>query len=266
MYGLVPRSKPDQNLKIQTEIDNSSLEFVPYYGKRMEINMKKHSISKIITVVLTALLISLCATLAVIAVVSQSDAEFGETLNTYQIGLNGRVNLRFIYNSFGSADAFVAEVYTPDGKTLVREVGTYKISDISSNNTVSVPLAPSEMTNIVKVYPVSLDENGNVIKKGVGAVYSVREYALAVISSNNSEHIPYHCTMRALLNWGAMSQSFFDGSEDCLANTGIYTNDTNPITAVGNDTISFTSHDTVSKPSLLRRTDLYSVLPQAAEL
>ncbi len=208
--------------------------------------MKRHATRKIFIVTLIVLLVSACATLAIFAVALQSDNKnFGESIAKYQVSLNGRVNLRFVYSSFGTADAFAAEVYTPDGNTLVRKVGIYKVADIENNKTVSVPLAPSEMTHIVRVYPVSLDSNGEVTGKGDGKSYSVREYALAVIARD--ELSEYHSTMRALLNWGAMSQGYFGDATDSLANTGIYTKDTNPIDAVGNDTIVFTSHDPVTR-------------------
>ncbi len=208
--------------------------------------MKRHATRKIFIVTLIVLLVSACATLAIFAVALQSDnKDFGESIASYQVSLNGRVNLRFVYSSFGTADAFAAEVYTPDGNTLVRKVGIYKVADIENNKTVSVPLAPSEMTHIVRVYPVSLDSNGEVTGKGDGKSYSVREYALAVIARD--ELSEYHSTMRALLNWGAMSQGYFGDATDSLANTGIYTKDTNPIDAVGNDTIVFASHDPVTR-------------------
>ncbi len=203
---------------------------------------------RIIILALTVLLVALCATVAIIA--ADTSADFSEDLKSHQVSLNGRVNLMFKYNSLGRANAYVAETYAPGAENptatytyMVDEIPTEKNTNV---RVISVPLAPSQMTYSVKVYPVSLNENGEVAEKGEVDTYSVKQYAESLLG--NDSYAKYHNMVRALLNWGAMAQEFFKAEGTTiapaeLANVGLYTRDTNPIDAVGADTITVPKGD-----------------------
>ncbi len=190
--------------------------------------MKKQLIRNIIIASLAVLLLSVLATVAILAAESATQT-YGETLGSISASTGGKISLKFIYSDLGNADAYVAEVYAPDSDTATR-THTYK-KDAIKENTVSVPLAPSEMAYTVKVYPVTLSGD-EVIARGEGTASSVRAYALAVIASNDERHTPYHDAMRALLNWGAMAEKTFEEVAVTKANSGLYTKDTNPIDGV----------------------------------
>ncbi len=212
--------------------------------------MKKHATRKILLTALAVLLVALCATVVIVAVESQSNTDYGEKLISYQVSMNGRMNLKFIYSDLGNADGYIAEVYKPDGS--LKTSYTYKRADIEENKTVSVPLAPSEMTYTVRVYPITLDASGNVTARGDAREYSIKEYALKVLSSSNEKLTPYHGVMRAMLNYGGMAQQFFNGTGEeiayeALASSSVYKANSNPIDAIGTSTVTFTSHDSVKK-------------------
>ncbi len=199
--------------------------------------MKRNVTKRIIIVALAVLLMSLCATAAVLAADTTETKAYGEKLSGYQVSTNGKVNLRFVYSDLGTGmDAYKAEIYEPDGVTSTGVSYTYEIGKIT-NKTIVVPLAPSEMANIVKVYPVTLSGD-TVTEQGEAVSYSVREYALAVLGRNDLSS--YHSSMRALLNWGAMAEKTFDNTAIPKANEGLYTRNTNPINGV---TKSFAAED-----------------------
>ncbi len=189
--------------------------------------MKRPRYTKKKMLLMLAVLFALVLSVSFVTVSAlAAEAPTGEKLQSYQVTMSGNLNLKFIYSSLGNADAFKAEVYAPGENTPVNTY-TYPVSRISESKTVSVPLAPSEMSYTVKVYPVKLS-GSTVVSVGTEKSYSVVKYANAVITKTDE----YDDMMRALLNWGGFARQFFDETESDLANEGVFTRGTNPQSTV----------------------------------
>ncbi len=208
---------------------------LPRKGIKMKVRnfLKKHLILSISVMFVIAVFMSV-ATLTVMAGASPS----GEVLKSYQISMSGQLNLRFIYSDLGNAVSFKAEVYAPGAKSP-KSIYTYPVSEIKDNMTVSVPLAPSEMTYTVRVYPVSADGTAGTVRE-----CSAVEYARRVMAATD-EHDD---TMRAMLNWGAYAQKYFDaallGSVSEFASDGLFARGTDPVSAV--TSVPYETHEKLS--------------------
>ncbi len=125
-----------------------------------------------------------------------------------KVSLDGQVNLMFKFAS--PADSYTAEV---DGRS---------ITDLTASDDgwVSVPLMPTEMAD-----KVTLTAQG----AGAGIKFSVVEYANKVLAAAEKK-AGDHDTVRALLNYGAMTQTKWELADSTLANDGIFV--TNPMSAV----------------------------------
>ncbi len=172
---------------------------------------------------------------------SAENQDFGGSVKGYQVSMQGRINLKFYYNDVDADmdddDCYVAEIVGTE-KTY-----TYPVSKIKDKNVISVPLAPSEMGYTVKITPVKVD--GETRTESTKTVeYSVLKYAKAVLA--DQENAAYHNAMRALLNWGAKSQSYYYDAPAELVNVGIYSRNTNPISAVTTTTIKAPAHTVTS--------------------
>ena len=171
---------------------------------------------KLWKIMLVAVCVVMLSMLVVVAVsANANDAK----LASVQVATGGSVKMNFNYSTLGDAVKMVVEVG--------EEVTEIAVADVPTNGqgryVVSVPLSPDQMATSVKVYAV--DAEGN---KSAEKVYSVREYALAVM--NNPSHKAYHASMRGLLNWGAMADVLFnDGANANNINKNVYTDGTNPV-------------------------------------
>lgn len=182
---------------------------------------------KIWKIMLAAVCVVMLSMLVVVAVsANANDAK----LESVQVVTGGSVKMNFNYSTLGDAVKMVVEVGD--------ETTEIPVADVSTNGqgryVVTVPLSPDQMATGVKVYAV--DAEGN---KSAEKVYSVREYALAVM--NNPNHKAYHASMRGLLNWGAMADVHFnEGANANNINKGIYAAGTNPV----NGLVSFFNEET----------------------
>lgn len=112
-----------------------------------------------------------------------------------------------------------------DGETTL-----YPVSDaLWDKNTecyrFSLPIAAAQMTQPVTVELIVEDE---VIST---KTYTVRQYAEYILDDNNGYDDGLKSLVKALLNYGAASQDYFDYYEDNLANAGYETGTVTPIPA-----------------------------------
>ncbi len=175
------------------------------------------------------LAIAAILTVAVLASVAVTYALAADTpaatIDQYQVGMNGNLNLRFIYDSVSNVTGFKA--------TVGQNTYNYTLSEVASGNkyVVVVPLAPSEVAADVTVTPMNGDTAGKPL------TYSVEDYAKKVIATTDG----YDDTMRALLNWGNASNNRFDGASAQVAD--VFARNSNPANLV--TAIPFKSHDSV---------------------
>ena len=173
------------------------------------------------------LLIALAAITALSFITLSASANTPESFYGVSASMDGTVSINFYYSDLGDADSVVVIKKGPDGAE--KSTARINVGDITVNAsgkyTVKVPMAAAEMTDYVTVYT---EKNG--AKLGKAITYSVASYANAILS--NDKYETYHNAMRAMLNYGAMAQSHFDVNTGSLANSGIYKNNSNPVSAV----------------------------------
>ena len=124
--------------------------------------------------------------------------------------------MRFTYSSWGDAEKMVVEY---SGHTL-----EYPIAELSGNY-VDVPLSPDQMADTITIYAVSASGQA-----GEPTYYSVRQYANEVLAKDS--YASYHDDMRALLNWGAMADIYFNKQNSSMINLSMYSSGTNPVDGV----------------------------------
>ncbi len=227
-------SDPPECGCFRVKINGRSL---PKYVRRKV--MKKSKLFRRSSLILVIIALAVALTVGVIAGVAMlSDeqeqttaAEYGEHCKNIQVSTSGKVSLKFYYDTYGTAASFVYEVY--DQNQALVHTGMYPVDTLENTQygyCVAVPLAPSEMMYTVKVYPA--DANGENL--GEPQVYSVKEYATEVLA--DPAFAEYHDAMRALLNWGAMAQNYFNPLQGkpvgTLPNTDLFARGTNSIWSV----------------------------------
>ncbi len=154
------------------------------------------------------LALALVASLAIVIAVANTTPTVAANVT---ISLDGKVNLIFRFaedNLLDGTTKFEAKIGDGEATEVKHTVeeGVY---------TVSVPLMPYEMTETVVIN--HLDANDTPIGT---SDCSVVEYANAVLTSD--AHSDYHSAVKALLNYGAMTQIDADKNTDNLANEGLY--------------------------------------------
>ena len=111
--------------------------------------------TKIMIVAICAILLT---TLAVVAISANSSIGTDATFKELYVSTGGNVKMHFVYSDLGSATKMVADVYAP-GAEVASAHYEYAVGDLVEN-TVSVPLAPSEMAYTVKVYAEDAEGKG----------------------------------------------------------------------------------------------------------
>ena len=171
-------------------------------------------------IILSVVCVAVLSMLIVLAVSANSGNENGASLSTVNVATGGNIKMNFKYSTLGNAVNVIVKI----GDDEPTEIA---VGDVPTNaqgqRVVTVPLSPDQMATAVSVY--AEDAEGN---KSGELTYSVREYALAVLS--NSEQAEYHAAMRGLMNWGAMADIFFNGGVNAdEINGGIYYGGANPV-------------------------------------
>ena len=153
-------------------------------------------------------------------------------LTAYNISFGGDISMNFRYTVFDAEtlaaypDAFVRIVIpTKDGTTTLEIPVSDLDTDTEGRYIIPVKLNAAQLTErvaITVVYEAGVE--------GPVRAYSVRDYADHVLADATYEKAyPGICELlRAMLNYGAMAQEYFDYNTDNLANAGIYTAENNP--------------------------------------
>ena len=164
---------------------------------------------------------------AVLAIALPASAAEEESYLGARVSEDGSISISFLYSSLGEADSVAIIKKSPAGEEISRS--TVKKENIPTDAegrfVIKVELAAAEMSDTVTVYT---QKNG--VRLGDEHTYSVKSYAEKVLSDRTlSEH---HRALKSLLNYGAMAQNYFGVNTSHLANSDLYRNGTNPISAV----------------------------------
>ena len=183
-------------------------------------------------------LVVLAAILSVSVIAATgAGSDFGGTVTRYQVGLQGKVNLKLFLDDATNGGAMADEDYYEvkvDGRK--EEALKYPVGEIKTENVILVKLAPTEMSKTVTVTAVK--DNGNTT--GKVQTFCVKDYADAVLASTSENNKGHHDAMRALLNWGSKSEAYFTTQGNTA--DGLFSRGTDPISAVGADTIFPSNH------------------------
>ncbi|MBR5448964.1 MAG: hypothetical protein IKV43_03160 [Clostridia bacterium] len=154
-------------------------------------------------------------------------------LTAYNISFGGDISMNFRYTVFDAEtlaaypNAFVRIILPAKDGTTTLEIA---ISDLDTDDAgryvIPVKLNASQLAD--KVALTIVYEEG---KEGPVRAYSVRDYADHVLANSAYEtaYPGINNLLRAMLNYGAFAQEYFDYNSDNLANTGIYTTANNPV-------------------------------------
>ena len=178
-------------------------------------------------------LVVLAAILSVSMIaVGAADADLGGSVSTYQVGMQGSVMFKLTLTDAGKgmADTDYYSVTVGD-----RDCGNYPVNRVKADgNAIVVRLKPTEMSKKVTVTAVKGSET-RVVWSG-----SVRGYAETVLG--RSDLSASHNVMRAMLNWGAKTETKFIKDSVSTTADGIFARDTDPMNAVTPATITVPEH------------------------
>ena len=180
-------------------------------------------------------LVVLAAILSVSMIaVGAADADLGGSVSSYQVGMQGSVMFRLTldgtYTGMDNGDCYTVKVGD-------RNCGEYPVSQVrAGGNAIVVRLFPTEMSKTVTVTAVSDNENREIWTG------SVRGYAETVLG--RSDLSASHNVMRAMLNWGAKTETKFATSGTTA--DGIFARNSDPMNAVTAETITVPTHDNSS--------------------
>ena len=187
----------------------------------------KKPVFLITLVVLTAIL-----SVSMIAVGAEN-AEFGGSVSKYQVGMQGSVMFKLTLDNPGAGmEGTDSYEVTVEGDKNPR--GTYLVSEVEANeNAIVVRLYPTEMSKTVTVTAVKGNDRCPIWSG------SVRGYAETVLG--RSDLSASHNVMRAMLNWGAKTETKF--VKPGTTADGIFKRGTDPMNAVTANTIEIPKRD-----------------------
>ncbi len=131
-------------------------------------------------------------------------------VDTYSVTLQEDVGLNFTVNTTMNAGSIIIKM----GDVVLNETA---LAGGTTSYNISVELAAAQMTDVITVY--ILDANG----MGSVKTYTVRGYADTILAGNYSDATKN--LVRAMLNYGAAAQIYFNYNVENLANAGIDVSD-----------------------------------------
>lgn len=147
-----------------------------------------------------------------------NNRDFGEHLDGYTVTLNGTVDLNYhmeIPENIMQEDPDAYVEFTVNGEQRSR----IKVKDAEDKGTTKVftcNVAAKEMTSDITA---NLVVNG---QKGKDHIYSVKEYADQIINNSSGGYSPEAINLvKAMLNYGASAQNFFNFKSENLANASL---------------------------------------------
>ncbi|MCR5742496.1 MAG: carbohydrate-binding domain-containing protein [Lachnospiraceae bacterium] len=172
----------------------------------------------------------------------------GEKLTGCSLSLSGNIGVNF--HMMLSSDLKNSATYSDDKMVFTLPDGSYQevrvgdseevIIDGLSYNVFGCEIAAKYMTGEIKAQYVCADGT-----KGTMYTYSVKEYADYLLAhvDDNTQYAEAADLVRAMLNYGAYSQIFFDYNTDNLPNADLSDEQKNAIDSVNADVMSAFNYD-----------------------
>lgn len=193
------------------------------------------------------------------SVFASNDAGLGDTLTAANIEIRGKIILMLYFKNLDNVEYF--EVKIPQLDESVAKIKIQKsqltYDKAKDRYLLVIPLAAAQQSDEISFQ--AFDGNGNA---GKLRTYSIAKYAeqLFALAKNNpgiERYAKAAQAVRAMLNYGAMAQTYFGYNQTNMANEGLYYRGTNPIDGmeyediygvaapmssnVGNGSVKFTS-------------------------
>ena len=161
------------------------------------------------------------------SVIADNSADHGETLAAMNIEVSGKISLMFYFTDMDDVSYFKVSVPNKDKTTTVTTVnkGDLKI-DSKGRYLLKVPVAAAQQADKVTVTSYN---SANVA--GTTRSYAVKDYAdlLFKAAGTNASLQKAAKAVEAMLNYGAMAQTYFGYNTENPANNGLFYRDTNPV-------------------------------------
>ena len=165
------------------------------------------------------------------SVFASNDTGLGDTLTAANVEIRGKIILMLYFKNLDNVEYF--EVKIPQLDESVAKIKILK-SQLTYDKTkdrylLVIPLAAAQQSDEISFQ--AFDGNGNA---GKLRTYSIVKYAeqLFTLAKNNPDNERYAKAaqaLRAMLNYGAMAQTYFGYNQTNLANEGLYYRGTNPV-------------------------------------
>ena len=162
-----------------------------------------------------------------------ADAVSSLDLTAYNISFGGDVSMNFRYTAIDAAslanypDAYIRiTIPTRDGSESYNVSVSNLLTDNAGRYVIPVKLNAAQLGDRVELTVVFTDGI-----EGRTHAYSVRDYADYLLADADYEksYPGLYDLLRSMLNYGAYAQQYFDYGTDSLANSGIYSDSTDPV-------------------------------------
>ena len=193
------------------------------------------------------------------SVFASNDAGLGDTLTAANIEIRGKIILMLYFKNLDNVEYFEVKIPQLDESVAKIKIPKSQLTydKVKDRYLLVIPLAAAQQSDEISFQ--AFDGNGNA---GKLRTYSIAKYAeqLFALAKNNPDIERYAKAaqaVRAMLNYGAMAQTYFGYNQTNMANEGLYYRGTNPIDGmeyedicgvaapvssnVGNGSVKFTS-------------------------
>jgi len=161
------------------------------------------------------------------SIIADNSADHGEKLAAMNIEVSGKISLMFYFTQMENVEYLTVNVPNKDGSSSTTTVDKSDLTiDAKGRYLLKVPLAAAQQADKVTVVTYNSSDVA-----GKSRSYSVKDYAdiLFAAAGTNSKLQPAAKAVEAMLNYGAMAQTYFNYNTSNLANNGLFYRGTNPV-------------------------------------
>ncbi|MBR4032482.1 MAG: hypothetical protein IKJ07_07090 [Clostridia bacterium] len=173
------------------------------------------------------------------SVFASNDAGLGDTLTAANIEIRGKIILMLYFKNLDNVEYFEVKIPQPDESVAKIKISKSQLTYDTAKDRylLAIPLAAAQQSDEISFQ--AFDGNGNA---GKLRTYSIAKYAeqLFALAKNNPDIERYAKAaqaVRAMLNYGAMAQTYFRYNQTNMANEGLYYRGTNPVYGMGYEDI-----------------------------
>lgn len=188
---------------------------------------------KIFTKLLAVVLVCLFAVSGFnFSVVASNTTNTGETLSAMNIEISGKISLMLYFTDMDQVSYFQVTVPNKEGSSPESTTDKVEKTALKKDSTgrylLKIPLPAAQQADVIQVQ--AFNESG----VGSSTIHevSVVQYANLLFAAADKDSEKYGAAataVRAMLNYGAMAQTYFNHNTANLANADLYYRGTNPV-------------------------------------